>query len=136
MYIYTYTTCHSQVVGFHLMDHEGRRDPLCTMYAFMETPPESFFYDFSCGAAATAMNILPEFYESTSFYHDCFHGFAHKCNSVFSARHRTKLYTSYNTSVMEQFNAFAQPLRALLRSGSTKVSHNLQLTPVNGGVHS
>lgn len=108
---------HHCVVGYHLMEHEGRRDCLLPLYAFLRAPPKTIFYDFACAASQTALQILPEYFCRTRFCHDCFHGYKHKCPYVFKVH--TEEFNSTNTSVMEQFNAFLQTIRGVLRSGTT-----------------
>lgn len=108
---------HECVVGYHLMEHEGRRDCLLPLYAFLRNPPKILFYDFACNASATALNLLPEYFARTHFCHDCFHGFKHTCPFIFKVH--TDEFRATNTSLMEQFNSFLQTIRGVLRSGST-----------------
>jgi hypothetical protein len=90
------------------------------LYRYMEKAPRAVFVDYACGVAEIALNWMPDFFLETSFYHDVFHGFVHKCGPVHkSTRHRA--FRKVNTSLMEQINAFLQPLRSLLSSKTTKV---------------
>ena len=112
---------HERIVGFHIMpDGEGRRDGIVPPYRFMQDPPEALFGDFVCGWEETAMNTLPEFYKSVQFIHDVFHGSTHKCSERFEGKRLGK-FASINTSLMEQVNSFLQPLRGVVKSGTTKV---------------
>lgn len=93
---------HECVVGFHVMEHgEGRRDAFLPLHRFMKEAPEAFFSDYVCGIEETALNLQPEYWHGTSFYHDRFHGFSHKCSERFESR-RHPQFSSFNTSLMEQ----------------------------------
>ena len=93
---------HQTVVGYHVMESgEGRRDAFLPLYRFKEHPPAAFFSDYVCGIEETDLNLQPEFWKHTSFYHDLFHGFAHKCSKRFMSR-RHEQFSSLNTSLMEQ----------------------------------
>lgn len=114
---------HQTVVGFHVYKHgEGRRDPLMSLYKFKYDAPSQVFIDCACLSEESALNWLPEFFIKTQFFHDVFHGFAHVCSRRYSHKFQTHM-SGYNTSIMEQFNSFLQPLRALVCSGTTKVFH-------------
>jgi hypothetical protein len=99
---------------------EGRRDGIIPPYRFMEDPPEAIFGDYVCGWEETALNLLPEFFYTVQFFHDIFHGCIHKCSERFMSK-GTTMFTSMNTSVMEQMNSFLQPIRGIVKSGTTKV---------------
>ena len=106
---------HSMIIAFHvIIKGEGRRDPLLSLYRFKETPPSVVFVDCACQAEESAMNWVPQYYRNTRFFHDTFHGFAHKCCARFEGRHQRPHLPEYNTSLMEQVNSFIQPLRALV----------------------
>ena len=93
---------HGCVVGYHVMEYgEGRRDAFLPLYRFMQEPPIAFFSDYVCGIEETALNLQPEYWKCTSFYHDRFHGFAHKCSERFESRRHVQ-FSSLNTSLMEQ----------------------------------
>ncbi len=79
------------------------------------------FVDFACQAEESGLNWLVDYYKDVRFFHDTFHGYGHKCSSRFSSR-GLKGIPAANTSIMEQFNAFLQPLRGILSSGQTRVN--------------
>lgn len=56
------------------------------------------------------MNREPLFFQRTRFFHDFFHGVAHKCSSVFRVR-RLPESRNYNTSIAEQANSFLKNIR-------------------------
>ncbi len=115
---------HEFVIGYHIMKHgEGRRDGIIPPYRFMENPPEAIFGDYVCGWEETALNLMPGFYRLVQFFHDIFHGCIHTCSERFCSRGLDQ-FASINTSLMEQFNSFLQPLRGLVKSGTTKVMLN------------
>ncbi len=141
---------HERIVGWHIMPkHEGRRDPLLSLYRMKEKAPKVILVDFSCGAEESSLNWAPEFFMNTSFYHDIFHGYTHKCTDRFKCD-RVEILEGMNSSIMEQvrgisaccvlylclmrltlrisfvclnlqINSHLQPLRGILKSGSTKV---------------
>ena len=93
---------HQVVVGYHIMENgEGRRDAFVPLYRFKKHPPKALFSDYVCGIEETALNLHPEFWLQTSFYHDLFHGYTHSCTSRFMSR-RHEQFSSLNTSAMEQ----------------------------------
>ena len=126
---------HETVAGYHVIKHgEGRRDPLLTLYRFKEVPPVDLYIDCACQAEESALNWLPEYYTDTDFFHDTFHGWSHKCSSRFFSE-RPGFRPPVNTSLMEQFNSFLQPLRGPLCSGTTRVTNScLQLHFVNSSL--
>jgi hypothetical protein len=113
---------HEHVVGFHLIhSQEGRRDALVPIYRFWESPPLAIWNDFGCGCEESGLNWLPEYFHNVQHFHDMFHGFSHtSCSEKFSSR-RLPTFSAINTSLMEQFNSFLQPVRALVKSRTTKV---------------
>jgi hypothetical protein len=118
------TVCmiHERVIGFHLISQgEGRRDAIIPIYRFKETAPSAMWYDFGCGVEESCLNWLPEYFIETQVFHDTFHGTSHKCCERFSS-YRLPMFTSLNTSLMEQLNSFLQPLRGLLKAQTTKLS--------------
>ena len=93
---------HHTVVGYHVIRHgEGRRDVFYPIYRFKETPPKAIFGDYVCGVEETCMNYLPEYFSSSLFFHDIFHGCKHICSDRFCSR-RLASYAVLNTSLMEQ----------------------------------
>ena len=116
---------HEHCVGWHVMTHgEGRRDAITPLFRLMPKAPKTYFMDFACGCDDYALNYHPQFFQETQFFSDAFHGFSHKCSSRFTAN-RLPQFKSMNTSLMEQFNAFAQPVKGLLKSHTTKVSSDV-----------
>lgn len=121
LWIYT-CMIHQRIVGHHVIkDSEGKRDIVMPLYEFMKTAPAVVFVDFACQAEESSLNWLGEFFRHTRWYHDTFHGYAHKCSSRFSCKGLHDIPDA-NTSMMEQANSFLQPLRGLLKSGTTRVS--------------
>lgn len=135
---------HEHIIGYHLIHRsEGRRDAVIPLYRFFEKPPLAVWNDFACGCEESGLNWLPSFFSKTQHFHDMFHGYAHLCSRRFFSR-RVPRFSSLNTSLMEQVrrnsstiqhivahvsqnmvvqvNSFLQPLRALVRSPSTRVS--------------
>ena len=117
-------TCmiHHRVVAYHIIKRgEGKRDAIISLYRFKKDPPTAVFVDFACQAEESGLNWLVDYYKDVRFFHDTFHGYGHKCSSRFSSR-GLKGIPAANTSIMEQFNAFLQPLRGILSSGQTRVN--------------
>lgn len=116
-------TClkHSMVAGYHVIKRgEGKRDAVCSLYRFKRKSPKVVMVDFACHAEECGLNWLPEYFKDTAFLHDIFHGYGHVCSSRFGS-HDLPSKPCANSSLMEQFNSFLQPLRGLLCSGATKV---------------
>ncbi|KAL3872253.1 hypothetical protein ACJMK2_040188 [Sinanodonta woodiana] len=113
--------------GYHMIPgHEGRKDPACSAYAYMENAPEEIFYDFSCQLEEYCLNREPGFWKNTSFFHDTFHGFSHKCPPVYKSS-RLMLLKKINTEICEQTNAFLQHIKYSARAmGMAKFNHYLQ----------
>ena len=112
---------HESIIGFHIMPGaEGKRDLLYPLYKYKEDPPKQIWVDFGCGCNEMALNYLAEHYGDTEFFVDAFHNYSHKCPSCFESK-RFPEYGEINTSLMEQINSFLQPLRGILKSGTTKV---------------
>ncbi len=113
---------HHRVIGQHIIKRgEGKRDAIISLYRFMRNAPKIVFVDFACHAEECSLNWLAHYYQNTQFFHDTFHGYGHKCSSRFSCE-GLKGCPVTNTSVMEQYNAFLQPVRGILSSGNTRVS--------------
>jgi len=112
---------HETIIGFHIMPGaEGKRDFLFPMYKNKEAAPEQIWVDFGCGCSEMALNYCPEYYKDVEFYVDAFHNYSHKCPGCFESK-RFPEFEQLNTSLMEQINSFMQPLRGILKSGTTKV---------------
>ena len=113
--------------GYHMIPgHEGRKDPACSAYAFLETAPEEMFYDFSCQLEEYCLNREPGFWKNTRFFHDTFHGFCHSCAVVYKSS-RLMLLRKVNTEICEQTNSFLQHIRYSARAMSmSKFNHFLQ----------
>jgi hypothetical protein len=93
---------HQRVIGFHIIKHgEGRRDAIIPVYRFKETAPKATWYDYACGIEESSLNWLPEYFIHTQYFHDAFHGVSHQCCDVLTSA-RLPIYTSLNTSLMEQ----------------------------------
>lgn len=71
----------------------------------MAEPPKEVFYDFACSLSEYSLNREPSFFLQSRFWHDVFHGVAHKCGKNFKSR-RIPNFNGYNTSICEQFNSF------------------------------
>ena len=100
---------------------EGTRDAICPLLKFKKTPPKAVFFDWGCKANESSLNWAGAYFRDTAFYHDVFHGVAHKCPNCYDSR-RISNYAGLNTSLMEQVNSFLQPLRGILKSGTTRVN--------------
>ena len=112
---------HSKIVAYHIIKRgEGKRDAICSLYRFKKESPKVMMVDFACHAEETALNWLPEYFKDTSFVHDTFHSYGHVCSSRFGFLDNERK-PCINSSLMEQINAYLQPLRGLLASGTTKV---------------
>ena len=94
--------------GFHVIPvAEGRKDAFASLYTHMPTAPTEVFYDFACQLEEYCLNREPDYFMSTRFFHDIFHGYTHKCPEVYKSQRIASLQ-SMNTEVCEQFNAFIQ----------------------------
>lgn len=113
--------------GYHMIPgHEGRKDPACSAYTFMEKAPEEMFYDFSCQLEEYCLNREPGFWKNTRFFHDTFHGFSHSCANVYKSA-RLMILQKVNTEICEQTNAFLQHIKYSARAMSmSKFNHFLQ----------
>lgn len=113
--------------GYHMIpSHEGRKDPACSAYAFLETAPEEMFYDFSCQLEEYCLNREPGYWKNTRFFHDTFHGFCHSCAIVYRSA-RLMILRKANTEICEQTNSFLQHIKYSARAMSmSKFNHFLQ----------
>ena len=102
---------HQHCYGFHIINNaEGRKDPFCALYKYMEEPPHEVFYDFACSLMEYSLNREPSYFRSVRFWHDVFHSRNHVCGPNYRSRRLSNL-SSLNTSICEQFNAHLKPLK-------------------------
>ena len=108
--------------GYHMIPgSEGRKDPACSAYAFLEVAPEEMFFDFSCQLEEYCLNREPGFWKNTRF-----HGFSHKCPVIYKSS-RLRILQKVNTEICEQTNSFLQHIRYSARAMSmSKFNHFLQ----------
>ena len=103
---------HGHCYGFHsIPSSEGRKDPFSSAYLYMDLPPKEIFYDFSCQLEEYCLNREPKFWRGCRFYHDIFHGFSHKCSSVYNSGTVPALNIGINSEICEQFNSFIQMIK-------------------------
>ena len=101
---------HGHCYGFHLLPgSEGRKDPFYSLYKYLPEPPEEVFYDFGCSLSEYSLNRAPSYSKHIRFWHDIFHGFAHKCPFVYRSNRLPGM--KVNTEICEQFNAFIQRIK-------------------------
>lgn len=102
---------HGCCLGFHIVPgSEGRKDPAASLYTHLEVAPTEVFYDFACSLSEYTHNRESGYFRNTRFFHDVFHGYSHKCTSSFRCD-RLKGFSSINSSICEQFNAFLQNIK-------------------------
>eukprot|EP00111_Clytia_hemisphaerica_P020287 TCONS_00059786-protein len=103
---------HGHCYGGHMVNgSEGRKDAMCSLYTHLPQPPEIIFYDNACQLEEYSLNREADFFRITRFYHDHFHGFAHKCSCMYSCMGLEGM-GALNTSICEQFNAFLQCIKS------------------------
>nr|XP_047139907.1 uncharacterized protein LOC100198017 isoform X1 [Hydra vulgaris] len=103
---------HGHCYGFHIIPgSEGRKDPHASLYTHLEVAPENIVYDFACSLSEFCHNRESGYYKNTSFFHDVFHGYTHKCADVFRCN-RLGYFYPINTSICEQFNSFLQNIKS------------------------
>ena len=103
---------HGHCYGFQMISgSEGRKDPCYSLYCYKEKAPENIFYDFACGLEEYCLNREAGYFHDSMFYHDLFHGYKHKCSTVYHSGRINGLH-SINTSICEQFNAYMQCIKA------------------------
>ena len=101
---------HGHCYGFHLISGgEGRKDPFSSLFKYMERAPEVVFYDNACQLSEYCLNREPAFFKNTRFFHDCFHGFTHKCAKTFRSARLPSL--KVNSEICEQFNSRLQCIK-------------------------
>ena len=109
---------HGHCYGFHIVNgSEGRKDPACSLYNYLENPPRVVYYDFACGLDEYFCNRESGYIKDTRFYHDIFHSYGHKCGNAYKSQSLTGM-KGYNSSIMEQFNNFAQCIKGSARQMS------------------
>ena len=103
---------HGHCWGFHIVEgSEGRKDASASLYTHLEVAPDELYMDFSCGTEEYCLNRESGYFQNTKFYHDEFHGVTHKCPEVYDAKGSSGK-ARINTSICEQFNSFAQSIKA------------------------
>ena len=103
---------HGHCYGFHVIPgSEGRKDAASSLYSFLEKAPDVVFYDFACSLDEYTKNRENGYFNNTTFFHDIFHGYTHKCSNVFKSN-RLLGFNGINTSICEQFNSFIQCIKA------------------------
>ncbi|XP_069101637.1 uncharacterized protein [Argopecten irradians] len=105
---------HGHCYGFHMAFAEGRKDPYASLYSHLETPPKDLFYDFACNLQEYCLNRESGYFEGVRFFHDIFHGFAHKCSKGYRSSRLLGLDT-INSEICEQFNSFLQCIKPSAR---------------------
>lgn len=103
--------------GYHILNCEGSKDPFSVLYQYLEKAPEAFIYDAGCIFSEYAHNREPKYFRDTEFFHDNWHGRAHKCPYCFDVR-RIESLRSINTEICEQFNAYLMKIRYSARAMS------------------
>lgn len=99
---------HGHSYGFHLIEGgEGRKDPFCSLYKYLDTPPDHIYYDFACQLSEYCLNREPELFKNTRFWHDLFHALGHVCGPNFKSGRVVGL-EGVNSEICEQVNAFLQ----------------------------
>ncbi|XP_047139988.1 uncharacterized protein LOC124815374 [Hydra vulgaris] len=102
---------HGHCYGFHIIPgSEGRKDPHASLYTHLEVAPENIVYDFACSLSEFCHNRESGYFKNTSFFHDVFHGYTHKCADVFRCNRLGNFYP-INSSICEQFNSFLQNIK-------------------------
>ena len=84
------------------------------MYTHMEEAPKVVFYDYACNLNEYVKNRESGFFKNTRFYHDIFHGYTHKCSTVFRCSGLNG-FEQTNTSICEQFNSYIKRIKASAR---------------------
>ena len=108
---------HGHCYGFHMTGAEGRKDPSASLYSYLDSPPDAIFYDFACNLQEYCLNRESGYYKNVRFFHDIFHGYAHKCSTAFRSS-RLQGFESVNTEICEQFNSFIQHIKKSARQMS------------------
>ena len=93
-----------------LSSSEGRKDPMYSLYLYLKKPPDVIMYDNCCQLDEYTRNRESGFFKNTKFFHDVFHGFAHKCPDNFRSS-RLSQYKHIDSEICEQFNSFVQSLK-------------------------
>ena len=102
---------HGHTYGFHcIQGGEGKRDPFCSLWKYMETPPKEIFYDNACQFNEFWLNRAPALFKNTRSWHDLFHSEPHKCGNNFKSG-RVDSLEGINTEICEQTNSYLQCLK-------------------------
>ena len=103
---------HGHGYGFHIIygGGEGRKDPFSSLYKFPPEAPSDIFYDFACQYREYCLNRAPQFFMTTRFWHDLFHGITHKCGHCFKSTHIHSL-SAVNSEICEQINVYLQCIK-------------------------
>ncbi|WAR14459.1 hypothetical protein MAR_004564, partial [Mya arenaria] len=105
---------HGHCYGFHMTRAEGRKDPAASLYSHLVKPPSDVFYDFACNLQEYCLNRESGYFRNVRFFHDIFHGYAHKCSVAFRSS-RLQGFESINSEICEQFNSFIQCIKKSAR---------------------
>ena len=110
---------HGHCYGCHIIPQsEGRKDPFASALLYMDRAPTELFYDFSCQLEEYSLNREPGFWRNTRFFHDIFHGYSHKCSSVYNSKRLPALKSGINSEICEQFNSYIQKIKYSARAMS------------------
>jgi hypothetical protein len=110
---------HQTVHGFHMIPGaEGQKDGHAAMYGFSPNPPSEYCFDNACGQHEFNSNRESGYFSDTPVYHDAFHGWKHTCSRLFRLA-RIRSFRAWNSSLMEQFNAF---IKKRVRSSAPQMS--------------
>ena len=102
---------HGHSYGFHIISgSEGRKDAYSSLYKYKPHAPSDIFYDFACQLCEYCLNRAPDYFKSTRFWHDLFHGICHKCGKPFKSTRITGM-TGVNSEICEQFNSYLQCIK-------------------------
>lgn len=102
---------HGHCYGFHIIPgSEGRKDPAASLYTHLKEAPGDILYDFACSLSEYAHNRESGYFKNTSYFHDVFHGYTHKCSAAFRCNRLSK-FNAVNSSICEQFNSFLQNVK-------------------------
>ena len=102
---------HGHCYGFHIISgSEGRKDPYASLYSYLECPPKTIYYDYSCNLQEYSLNWESGYYQDVNFFHDIFHGYSHHCSETHDTKRLDGIQKA-NTEICEQFNSFLQCIK-------------------------
>ena len=102
---------HGHCYGFHLMSGgEGRKDPFSSLFKHLPEAPSDIFYDFACQLSEYCLNRELQYFLSTRFWQDLFHGISHKCGKCFKSS-RICGMVGINSEICEKFNSYLQCIK-------------------------